>query len=264
VPKVVLVTGASSGLGQECARQFAAGGCTVYGTSRTPRPDDGPVTMITLDVDDAASCEAGVQRVIDEAGRIDVLVNNAGFGVAGPLELTDDEAVHAQLETNLVGPIRLMRAVLPHMRAAGGGVVVNVGSVAGVMPIPFQSLYAASKAALEVTSQAVGMEVAPFGIKLAVIEFGDMRTGFTAARQKVAVGPGDAYADRYGASVARMEHDEQSGPVPQGAAALVVRTALSARPKPVIVYGAGYKPLVALRRVLPIRLTNWIIGKLYG
>jgi len=258
----VLVTGASSGLGKHTAAAFAALGCSVYGTSREAQPDQAGVKMLELDVRDGAACRAVIAQVVGEAGGIDVLVNNAGFGIAGPLELTSDEDVHAQLETNLFGAIRMTQAVLPLMRVAGAGRIVNVGSVAATMPIPYQAMYAASKAALEVFSQAVGMEVAPFGIKCCCIEFGDMKTGFTARRQKVA--HGGAYEVRYAKSVARMEHDEQSAAEPVGAARLVTKLAMAKNPKPMVVCGPDYKALVALRRVLPLRASNAILAKLYG
>jgi len=260
--RTVLVAGASSGLGKHTAAAFAALGWSVYGTSREVQPSTDGVKMLVLDVRDEAACRAVVEQVVAEAGGIDVLVNNAGFGIAGPMELTTDVDVHAQLETNLFGAIRMVRAVLPVMRAAGGGRIVNVGSVAATMPIPYQAMYSASKAALEVFSQAVGMEVAPFGVKCCCIEFGDMKTGFTARRHKVS--DGGPYAARYSKSVARMEHDEQSAAEPVKAAQLVTKMALAKNPKPVVVCGADYKLLVALRRVLPLRASNAILAKLYG
>jgi len=258
----VLVTGASSGLGKATAAAFAALGWQVFGTSREKQPDGDGVKMLVLDVRDSASCEAAVAQVVAAAGGVDVLVNNAGFGIAGPLELTLDADVHAQMETNLFGAIRMTQAVLPLMRAAGAGRIVNVGSVAATMPIAYQAMYSASKAALEVFSQAVSMEVAPFGVKCCCIEFGDMKTGFTAKREKV--GDGGVYAARYDKSVARMEHDEQSAAEPIKAAKLVTKMALAKNPKPMVVCGADYKLLVALRRVLPLKASNAILAKLYG
>jgi NAD(P)-dependent dehydrogenase (short-subunit alcohol dehydrogenase family) len=191
-PPVVLVTGASSGIGKACAERLFARGCRVYGTSRqAPRAlaqvrtsDLAPMLrMIPLDVTSDASVDAAVGVVVACEGRIDAVVNNAGFGVAGAAELTTIEEAREQFETNFFGTVRVCRAVLPVMRQQGSGRILNVSSIAGRIGIPFQAFYSASKFAIEGFSEALRMEVAPFGVKVVLIEPGDFRTGFTAARR---------------------------------------------------------------------------------
>ena len=191
-PLVVLVTGASSGIGKACAELLFARGCRVYGTSRqAPRAlveartsDLAPLLrMIPLDVTSDDSVDAAVGVVLACEGRLDAVVNNAGFGVAGAAELTTIEEAREQFETNFFGTVRVCRAVLPVMRQQGSGRILNISSIAGRIGIPFQAFYSASKFAIEGFSEALRMEVAPFGVKVVLIEPGDFRTGFTAARK---------------------------------------------------------------------------------
>src|SRR5438067_5523807 len=148
--RVALVTGASSGIGEAATRAVVGAGFTVYGTSRraTPGEKRGEVVFLPLDVTDDESVAAAVREVLDRSGRIDVLVNNAGVGVAGAAEESSIEQARALFETNLFGSIRMTRAVLPHMREQGSGRIINVSSVLGFLPAPFMALYAASKHAI--------------------------------------------------------------------------------------------------------------------
>ncbi|MCL2487786.1 MAG: SDR family oxidoreductase [Oscillospiraceae bacterium] len=264
MPRVVLITGASSGLGKAIAEAFAGKGDTVYGTSRG-QFEHPLFHTLTLDVDDTGSCQAAVGEVIRREGRLDVLVNNAGFGIGGALELTGDDEMLAQFQTNFFGALRMSRAVLPVMRQQGRGRIIQISSAAAAIPIPFQALYAASKAALECASQALAMEVKPFHIKVSCVQFGDMKTGFTGSRRMVAGCEGDSvYREKSDRSVARMEKDEQNGPTPEKAAKLVLKVAGKRRPKALYTKGIFYKAVVLARRVLPLRFSNWLIGKLYG
>ncbi|MGC8873617.1 MAG: SDR family NAD(P)-dependent oxidoreductase, partial [Chloroflexia bacterium] len=153
---VVLITGASSGIGLACARYLADRGYRVFGTSRHPEacPPE-PFPMIQMDVCDDASVLRGVEAVRERAGRIDVLVNNAGIGYGGAIEDTSLEEAHRQFETNFFGALRLCRAVLPIMRAQGSGLIVNMSSIGGLIGLPFQGLYSATKFALEGMSEAL-------------------------------------------------------------------------------------------------------------
>lgn len=265
--KVCLVTGASSGIGREIAKQLAEKGCTVYGTTRRLRPGevakDGAVFMIALDTTDPQSVEQAVQLVEQREGRIDILVNNAGSGVAGPLEETSEEAAKAQMDVNFLGPFRMSKAVLPVMRKINGGRIVNVGSVAAWVPIPFQTLYSASKSALSVLTEGLAMEAKPFGVTCAMVDPGDTKTEFTARRQRT-VSSASVYAKRYEASLARMEKDEQNGTPPEVVAKAVVRVALQKRMPTRKAVGFGYKVICVLARILPMRLKRAVIGKLYG
>lgn len=268
---VVLITGASSGVGKFTAQAFVKKGHIVYGTSRDPRPENTPegVRMLALDVREDTSCHQAVAQVLAEQGRIDVLVNNAGMGIAGAVELTSDEEAQAQFATNFFGALNMCRAVMPAMRAQGGGRILFVSSVAACIPIPFQAMYSAGKAALEAVSHAIAMEAKLYGIKTVALEFGDMKTGFTKHRvvteqSRQDEGGAQIYTKVFQKSLATMERDEQKGPEPIKAARLIVAMATKKHPKPLVVCGFSYKLVAILRRFLPLRLSNWMIGLIYS
>lgn len=292
-PLVVLVTGASSGIGKACAEWLFARGCRVYGTSRqAPRAlvearttDLAPtLRMIPLDVTSDGSVDAAVGVVLACEGRIDAVVNSAGFGIAGAAELTTVEEAREQFETNFFGTVRVCRAVLPVMRQQGSGRILNVSSIAGRIGVPFQAFYSASKFAIEGFTEALRMEVAPFGVKVVLIEPGDFRTGFTAARRHVGrvFRPGDApagvaapkgdglrtdgspYEERQARALAVMEHDEKHGATPEAVARLVHRIITSRSPGVRYAVGPFFEKLtLVLQRLLPSRLFAWGIAKYY-
>ena len=263
---VVLVTGASSGFGQAIAEELRLRGHRVYGTSRNPAAAGDCGTLVAMDVNDDASVAAGVAHVLADAGRIDAVVNNAGLGYAGALEDTTVEEARWQFETNLFGVHRVCRAVLPHMRERGAGRIVNMSSLGGLVTVPFQGMYCASKYALEAYTQALRMEVRPFGIQVAMIEPGDFATGFTAHRRMTAASTdASPYAARCRAAVAKMAQDE-------GATtniAPVVRAAIDAieSDRPPLRYPVASRlqlVLVGLRHVLPQRLYEKLLLDHYG
>ncbi len=178
---VVLVTGASSGIGAAAAALLAARGHTVVGVSRRAEAPVG-VEAATIDIDDDESVRAGVAEVLARHGRIDVVVNAAGYGLAGPVETTDLSVARAQMETNFWGTVRVTREALPALRASGDGLVVNVSSLAGVFALPFQAYYSASKFALEGWSESLAYEVAPHGVQVTLVEPGNINSGFTDGR----------------------------------------------------------------------------------
>ena len=209
--ETVLVTGASSGLGAAIAAGLAAGGYRVVGTSRQPRGEIDGIPMVAMDVDDDASVARGIEQVLALLGRIDVVVNNAGFGIAGAIEDTTTDEARAQMCTNFLGTHRVCRAILPLMRAQGGGRIVNVSSLAGIVPLPFQAFYSASKFAVEAYSEALRIEARPFGVHVSMIEPGDYATGFTAHRRLTAAStPSSPYHARVSRAVAIMARDEQA------------------------------------------------------
>jgi NAD(P)-dependent dehydrogenase (short-subunit alcohol dehydrogenase family) len=231
-PLSILVTGASSGIGLAAARQLAAAGHRVVGTSRSPRSDDErPFEMATMDVLDAESVEACVAAVLAQ-GPIDVLVNSAGFGLAGALEDTSDAEALLQFDTNLLGVHRVCRAVLPSMRARGAGRIVNIGSMGGSFTVPFQGLYCASKAALRSYTESLRMEVRPFGITATVIEPGDFATGFTDSRRYTErSGEGSAYQAAMRVTMDICERDERAGGDPAMVAQAVTTAIGAANPR---------------------------------
>ena len=253
--KVAIVTGGTSGIGLAAVKALREQGCTVYALSR-----HGDVVC---DVSEEQSARAAVQAVLEKESRIDVLVNCAGFGISGAAELTPLETAKKQLDVNLFGTANMVNAVIPAMRRQGGGRIVNVGSVAGFVPIPFQTWYSASKAAVQSYTMAMGNELRPFGITLSAVLPGDTKTGFTAARSKID-DPENLYQGRIQRSVARMEHDEQTGVPAERVAKLIARVALKKRVKPLYIPGLGYNAVNVLMRLLPSGIANALIGALYA
>ncbi|MBE6569676.1 MAG: SDR family oxidoreductase [Ruminococcaceae bacterium] len=260
--KIVLLTGGSSGIGKAAVQALLDKGCTVYSCSR--RPCDLPgVHHIPADVTDTASVTAAAETVMREQGHIDVLINCAGSGISGAVEFTEADQVKWQMDVNFMGTVNMTKAVLPHMREAGGGRIVNISSVAASFPIPFQTYYSASKAAVNAYTCALANEVRPFGITVTAIQPGDIRTGFTAARVKTCTGD-DVYNGRISRSVAVMEKDEQNGMDPEIAGRWIAKIALSGSGKPIHTLGFGYKCLCFLQKILPWSLVNRLIGMIYA
>jgi NAD(P)-dependent dehydrogenase (short-subunit alcohol dehydrogenase family) len=261
--RVVVITGAGSGIGRACAEELAGRGHRVHGGDiRTEvAPFSNPVTFTRLDVDDDISCREFVRRVVEHEGRIDVVLNNAGFGIAGPAEETSSAEAHAQLETLFFGVARMCREVLPVMREQTGGLIVNMSSIGGLIALPFQSFYSAGKFAVEGYSEALRQEVEPFGIRVVLIEPADVRTGFTDSRRIVAAHTGTSpYRDRVGAVLATAERDERTGSDPAEVARLVAHIVAGRRNR--FRYTVGH-PLVRatplLRRAVPAPMAEWLM-----
>ena len=261
--RIIVITGGTSGIGLETAKKLAAQGCTVYELSRRGRGAAKGVKHITADVTDEAQVSAAVAQIVSEAGRIDVLINNAGFGISGAIEFTDTADAQRQFDVNFFGMVRMNRAVLPVMRAQGGGRIISMSSVAAPIAIPFQAYYSASKAAVRTYMLALASEVAPYGIETCAIMPGDIATGFTAARQKNPAGDAE-YGGRISRSVAVMEHDEQTGIPAAEAGAFVAKKALQKRVPVLCTLGGKYKLFVFLTRLLPTRLMVRIVGSIYA
>ena len=260
--KVVIITGGSSGIGLCTAAALRDRGCKVYELSRRDSEVAG-ITHIKCDITDEAQIAAAVGQVMAENGRIDILINNAGFGISGAVEFTDTAEAQRLFNVNFFGMVRMNRAVLPLMREQGGGRIVNLSSVAAPVPIPFQTYYSAGKAAVNSYTMALSNEVKPFGITVCAVMPGDIKTGFTAARQKSIVGD-DIYGGRITRSVAGMEKDEQTGMDPAKAGAFIASVALKNSRKPLYTIGIAYKGAVFLTKVLPARWLNALIGQLYA
>ncbi len=260
--KIAIVTGGSSGIGRAAADALAKTGCTVYEFSRRGA-DRAGVRHVTADVTDETSVAAAVEQVLSAEGRIDILVNNAGFGISGAAEFTDVAEAQRQLDVNFWGMVRMTRAVLPIMRAQGSGRIVNTSSVAAVTPIPFQTYYSVSKAAINSFTMSVANEVRPYGVTLCAVMPGDTRTGFTDARSRSAAGD-EAYGGRISRSVARMEKDERGGASPEGVGGLIARAALRNDHRVFYTAGFVYKLVMVLMRLLPATAANRILGMMYA
>jgi NAD(P)-dependent dehydrogenase (short-subunit alcohol dehydrogenase family) len=261
--RVVLITGASSGIGKACAEHLQRTGYQVYGASRSalealePPSPDAPIAIhpIHMDVTSDDSVERAVKLIAAIEGRIDVVVNCAGYGLAGALEDTQIDEARDQMETNFFGVLRVCRAVLPIMRAQGTGYVINISSVGGLMGIPFQGLYSASKFAVEGLSETLSMEVQPYGIKVVLIEPGDFCTGFTTSRRRTrAALANTVYAERSAKALAVMESDEQKGHPPEQVALLLEKILKTPAPRLRYTIGPPIEMLaVWLKKVLPAR-----------
>lgn len=259
--KIVVVTGGNSGIGKYTAEAFVKKGCTVYDLSRREIKNDG-IIHITADVTDEAAVSSAINIIAEKHGRIDILINCAGFGISGAVEFTDLNEAKKQFDVNFFGTVNVTKAVIPHMRKNAGR-IVNISSVAAVAHIPFQTYYSASKAAIESYTCALANEVRPFGISVTAIEPGDICTPFTQAREKSFEGD-DIYEGRISRSVTGMEKDEQKGMKPETAGEYIVKIALKKNVKPIYAIGTTYKLLSVLCKVFPCSVRNRIVGMLYA
>lgn len=260
--RIVIITGATSGIGLAMAEEFAKKGDKVYGLARREAKLPGGVTFISADVTDEAGVKEAVSLVVSREGRIDVLVNNAGFGISGAVEFTKASDAKRQFDVNFFGMVNMTKAVLPVMRERNAGMILNMSSVAAVTPIPYQTYYSASKAAINNYTMALQNEVRPFGIRVSALMPGDVKTGFTAARNKSLEGA-DIYK-KLEKSVRTMEHDEQNGMSPAALAKRAYFISTRKRPKPLYSCGFAYRLFCVLAKLLPNRFVNWILSKLYG
>jgi NAD(P)-dependent dehydrogenase (short-subunit alcohol dehydrogenase family) len=268
IGKVVLVTGASSGIGAAIAKRLAETGYAVFGTSRragAASPCAG-VRMLVMDVCSEESISAAVDEVITSGGRLDVLVNNAGFGLAGAIEETSADDMRRQLETNLLGSLRVCQAVLPIMRKQGSGKIIQISSLAGRIGIPFQGAYCTSKFAIEGLTEALSMEVKPFGIDVVLIEPGDTKTNFTASREWTsAAKTSPVYAEHARHAIAVMEKSEQAGPPADKVAQVVARAISDKKPKLRYVSATAMERVaLALKRTLSDRSFEKFIASIYA
>lgn len=262
----VFVTGATSGIGRACARAFAASGYQVTGVSRSAEdvterfPGGGTLTLRPLDVTD----EEAVKAFVESLPGVDIAILCAGMGVAGPAEITPAEMTRKQMEVNYFGTLNAAQPCLTRMRRQGKGLLLVIGSIAGRVSIPMQSQYSSSKYALEAFTDAVRMEMRPFGVRASIIEPGDTKTGFTAARITQEIDEAfAAYEEVLKKSIAKMAGDEQNGKDPDSVAKVALALAAKKNPPARVPVGIDYKALMVLLRFLPDRVKEAIISKLY-
>lgn len=261
--KVAVVTGGTSGIGRATALALKDAGYAVYELSRRAEGVEG-LHHISADVTDQQAVNDAVAQIMAAEGHIDVLVNNAGFGISGAIEFTDTQEAQRLFDTLFFGMVRMNRCVIPLMRQQGHGRIVNISSVAAPVPIPFQAYYSAGKAAINAYTMALANELRPFGVTVCAVMPGDIKTGFTAARHKIIDGD-DIYQGRIGRSVQRMEHDEQTGMDPAKVGRYIAAVASrEGSHHPLYATRIDYKFFVFLTKVLPARFLNWLIYQLYG
>ncbi len=266
--KVALVTGASSGIGQAVAAAMAKDGYIVYGTSRhaayeTAGERDATYTMLPMTVENEESVAAAVEYIAERHARIDVLVNAAGSGIAGAIEETTAAEARAQFDVCFFGVVSVLHHVLPLMREAGGGTVINIGSMASSFPIPFQAMYSSAKAALLMLTATLRLEVRPFGIRACVIEPGDTRTGFTQKRRFTQKTAQTRYRQPFERALYEMIRSELVSEGPERCATLVLKAAKMKNLPVKLSVGLLYKLFYMAAKLAPRRLIEFVMRSIY-
>ena len=261
---IVLITGISSGFGLETARRLAEEGHTVYGTVRREVLPLPHVHYLRVDVRDRQEVDDAVRQVMAQEGRIDVLVNNAGMGIGGPVEFATEEEVREQMDANFMGLVHFVTAVLPYMRAQGKGKIIALSSIGGLMGLPFQGFYSASKFAIEGYCEALRLETRAMGVTVTVIRPGDFSTGFTGSRKKTANAEALRVYKTYAESMGKVEHDETGGLKPQVLAKKISKIIRKQHPRYGYVVASFEQRLsVLLKRMLPASWFARILGSYY-
>ncbi|WP_414000373.1 SDR family oxidoreductase [Flavobacterium sp. W1B] len=251
--KVVLITGGSSGIGKSIGEFLHKKGFVVYGTSRNPEKILNSIfPLVALDVRNADSIKSAVDKIIAITGRLDVVINNAGVGITGPMEEIPMEEIKNNFETNFFGPIEVMKAALPQMREQKSGLIINITSIAGYMGLPYRSVYSASKGALELITEALRMEVKPFGIDITNVAPGDFATNIASGRYHAPVISGSAYEKVYGETLATMNDHVDAGSNPNEMAEAIYKIMQTKRPNVHYKVGAFMQKFsIVLKRILP-------------
>ena len=262
----MLITGVSSGFGKETAALLAQNGHTVYGTVRKEEDTNPIIKVLQMDLLNTDSITIAVQTILNLEGRIDVLINNAGMHTGGPIETLPMEFVKMQMDTNFLGLVHLTREVLPVMRKQGGGTIINFGSIGGIMGLPFQGFYSASKFAIEGFSEALLMEVKQFNINVIVINPGDFHTSNSANRRGFLTNSvEDPYKKQFEKTLSIIENDEAKGWAPEILAKKVVKIVDCKKPKQrYVIASLEQKLAVVLKYILPGKLFGKILESHYG
>lgn len=264
--KVVLITGGSSGIGKSIGLHLHSKGLKVYGTTRNlaKHLDFDSFELLELEVSDAQSIERAVQKILAKEGRLDVLVNNAGVGITGPIEETPDAEIIKAFDINFNGPMRLAKAVLPQMRKQKSGLIINITSIAGTMGLPYRGIYSATKGALGIVSEALRMEVKDFGISVTTIAPGDFATNIAAGRYHAPVKQQSSYSATYGKTLKIINDDVNTAGDPIEVAKKVYTIIHTKNPK--VHYRVGdlmQKLSIILKRILPDKIFEKLLQNHY-
>ena len=257
--RVVVVTGASSGIGKCTCEYLVNKDYVVYGLSR--RKVASTFVSMKCDVTDREAFKSVIDEIYKREGRIDVLVNNAGMGISGAVEYIDNDKTDMLFDVNTLACFNTCQICIPYLRETKG-YIVNISSIAAVVPIPYQTAYSASKAAINLFSESLRLELKDSGIKVTAIMPGDTKTGFTQARVKE--DSHNNYGDKLAKSVARMEHDEQNGKSPMTVAKEIEKVINKKNPKALVSVGFEYKCAYMLTKILPKRLFLFIVDRIYN
>ncbi|TDB65221.1 SDR family oxidoreductase [Arundinibacter roseus] len=262
--KVILITGASSGIGLSTAQYLASKGHRVFGASRS-QPENVTFEWVCMDVTSEESVKSAVQQILAQTSQIDVLINNAGLGLAGPLEETTDELVNTVFNTNVLGVLRVCRSVIPIFRKQRHGFILNISSIASGMGLPFRGIYTASKAALETMTESLSMELKEFNIQVCSVLPGDISTNINSHRLVANLREDSVYAAKF-SKVHRQINDEVS----HAAQPIIIARAIEKiihTPKPRLHYTVGpivQRATVWLRIILPQRFFEFLLMRFYG
>lgn len=260
--KVVVITGASSGIGKTTAEYLYNKGYAIYGLSRNAGSSEG-INYIQCDVTIKESIDLAFKQIYENEQHIDFIINNAGIGVSGAIEYSSEEELEKIFSVNVYGVINVCQVGIKYLRETKGK-IINIGSVAGPITIPFQAYYSMTKTAVQSLSEALRMELKPFGIKVSTVLPGDTKTNFTKNRYAPKVNENEFYKNRIINSLKRMEKDEENGVSPLKVTKAIYKVMKRKNPPMRIVVGFDYKLLVFLKRLLPDKLVNYIVYKLYA
>ncbi len=264
--KVVLVTGGSSGIGRSIGIYLSQKGYAVYGTTRDPDkyPEFDDFPLLRLDVRQPESIRKAIDALLEAEGRLDILINNAGVGITGPLEETPNDAIINAFDTNFTGPLNMMKAVLPVMRQSGSGIIINITSIAGKMGLPYRGIYSATKGALDLATEAMRLEVKSSGIQICTLAPGDFKTNIAAGRYHAPIKEDSPYREPYKATLDMIDaHVDQAGD-PIEVARKVYR--ILNEPSPKVHYKVGsfmQRFSVVLKRLLPGKIYEKLLQNHY-
>ena len=264
--KVILITGISSGFGKKTAELLAEKGHIVYGTVRKLIESKPGIYVLQMDLTDPESIIQAVDSVLQREGRLDILINNAGMHTGGSIETTRIENIRLQMDTNFMGMVNILREVLPTMRKQRNGTIINFSSIGGLMGLPFQAFYSASKFAIEGLSEALRMEIKQFNINVVVINPGDFHTSNTANRRNyLTKSDTDPYKEQFSKTLAIIEKDENGGWPPDILTRKVVKIIERQNPRPrYVIATVEQKLAVILKNILPAGWFMKILASHYG
>ncbi len=264
--KVVLITGGSSGIGKAIALFLVNHGFTVYGTTRSLKKhqDFEGFELLELDVRDAATIKQAVTTILEKEGQLDVLINNAGVGITGPLEETPSKEIKNTFDVNVKGPVEVIQAVLPQMRKQKHGLIINITSIAGYMGLPFRGIYSASKSALGIITEALRLETKKFGIHITNLAPGDFATNIAAGRYHAPLLDNSAYNKTYGQALQQIDEGVDHGEDPIIVAKKVLKIISTKSPKVHYKVGSFMQRFsIVLKAILPDKIYEKLLSNHY-